>query len=70
MVVRYFNRSLNIASGLKRKYSVDTFEKKLEIIEHLKKGKSLRAVFLGRPRIIEAHVSTSECPSLDIVCHA
>ncbi len=54
-----------------------TFEKKLEKIRHLKKGKSVRAVseLCSIPKStigdiwkdrekIEAHVSASECPSL------
>ncbi len=54
-----------------------TFEKKLEIIRHLKKGKSVRAVseLCSIPKStvcdiwkdrekIEAHVSASESPSL------
>ena len=44
MGMHYFSLSLTMASVLKRKRSVVTFEKKLEIIAHMKKRKSVRAV--------------------------
>ena len=62
---------------LKRKRSVVTFEKKLEIIAHMMKGKSGRALseLCSIPKStigdickdrekIEGHDSASECPSL------